>query len=494
MKKLKNISIIFLFFIIIFNILTIKSYAQDSYKARIYIDSPAGNIIHQVKQYLEVEGWVMTDDEEATVKAYINGQEQTIINMTRKEREDVIKAIIGYGTTEQNAQPGFLFGIDTSNLKDGEYKLEVKVMSRTGKILATSERTIIVQKYKAKMYLDAPAGNNIHQVKQYLEVQGWVMTEDEEATIKAYLSGQEQTIINMTREDREDVINAITGYGSPEQNTQPGFTFGIDTNNIKDGAYKLEVKVISRTGEILTTTERNIIIEKYKAKSYIDAPTNKQIVKPEFVLEGWVMTDDENATIKVYIDGKEQIIKNIIREEREDVIKAIEGYGGIEKDPTPGFQVFLENTNINDGNYDLKIEVISREGKVISTSTRTINYENYKAKTYIDNPPGGKTTTLEHSVLINGWLMTDDENAIIKIYIDGQEVAIKNIYRKEREDVIKAISGYGGIEKNPTPGYEISVDIPENIKDGKHTLKVDIVCSNGKVIETDTRSIEINKH
>ena len=206
------------------------------------------------------------------------------------------------------------------------------------------------------------------------------------------------------------------------------------------------------------------------------------------------MTDDEYATIKVYIFGKDQIIKNIIREEREDVIKAIEGYRGIEKNPTPGFQVFLENTNINDGNYDLKIEVISREGKVISTSTRTINYENYKAKTYIDNPPGGKTTTLEHSVLINGWLMTDDENAIIKIYIDGQEVAIKNIYRKEREDVIKAISGYGGIEKNPTPGYEISVDIPENIKDGKHTLKVDIVCSNGKVIETDTRSIEINKY
>lgn len=491
MQSFKRIAVISLIFIASLFIISLKSYASGNDKAMIYIDAPAENTVQTVKQKLKLEGWVMSNNENISLKVYIDNKEQNTENIIRKERTDVIKAITGYGTAKQNPKPGFEMTIDCSNISDGNHTLAVKVFTSDGKLLTTTERKIKVQKYVAKTYIDTPENASI--IKNELNIEGWVMTDDEKATIKVYLNGKEQEIKNTTRKERTDVIKAISGYGTSKQNPKPGYVLKLDTSNVTDGTYKLEVKVISQKGDVIETDSRTIKIQKYTANSYVDVPTDGAKVKPTFNISGWVMTDDEESKIKVYIDGKEQTIKSIDRKERNDVIKAIPGYGESAKNPKPGYTIKLENTNFNNGKHILRVDVVSRENKTISTFSTSINYENYKAKMYIDNPVEDKVTKIDNNSTISGWVMSDDTNATIKAYIDGKEQKISSIERKERKDVINAIQGYGNANQNPKPGYNVKLNIGD-FSDGIHTLKSAVISSNGRVIATDERKVEINKY
>ena len=491
MQSFKRIAVISLIFIASLFIISLKSYASGDDKAMIYIDTPAENTVQTVKQKLKLEGWVMSNNENINLKVYIDNKEQNTENIIRKERTDVIKAITGYGTAKQNPKPGFEMTIDCSNISDGNHTLAIKVFTSDGQLLTTTERKIKVQKYVAKTYIDTPVNASI--IKNELNIEGWVMTDDEKATIKVYLNGKEQEIKNTTRKERADVIKAISGYGTAKQNPKPGYILKMDTSNVTDGTYKLEVKIISQKGDVIGADSRTIRIQKYTANSYVDVPTDGAKVKPTFNISGWVMTDDEESKIKVYIDGKEQTIKSIDRKERNDVIKAIPGYGGSAKNPKPGYTIKLENTNLNNGKHTLKVDVVSRENKTISTFSTSINYENYKAKMYIDNPVEDKVTKIDNNSTISGWVMSDDTNATIKAYIDGKEQKISSIERKERKDVINAIQGYGNANQNPKSGYNVKLNIGD-FSDGIHTLKLAVIASNGRVIATDERKVEINKY
>ena len=491
MQSFKRIAVISLIFIASLFIISLKSYASGNDKAMIYIDTPAENTVQTVKQTLKVEGWVMSNNENVNLKVYIDNKEQNVKNITRKERKDVIKAILGYGTEKQNPKPGFEMTIDCSNISDGNHTLAIKVFTSDGKLLTTTERKIKVQKYVAKTYIDTPENASI--IKNELNIEGWVMTDDEKATIKVYLNGKEQEIKNTTRKERADVIKAISGYGTAKQNPKPGYVLKLDTSNVTDGIYKLEVKVISQKGDVIGADSRTIRIQKYTANSYVDVPTDGAKVKPTFNISGWVMTDDEESKIKVYIDGKEQTIKSIDRKERNDVIKAIPGYGGSAKNPKPGYTIKLENTNLNNGKHILRVDVISRENKVLSTFSTIINYENYKAQMYIDNPAEDKVVKIDNNSTISGWVMTEDTNATIKASINGKEQTISSIERKERKDVINAIHGCGNASQNPKPGFNIKLNIGD-FNDGVYTLKLAVISSNGKVIATDERKVEINKY
>lgn len=491
MSRVKRIFICFLLVIIFIFVARTKVYGVEEEKARIYIDTPADNVEYMVKKELNIEGWVMSNAKNVNLKVYIDSEEQIIKRTTKKERPDVIKAIIGWGTAEQNPEPGFETVIDCSKISDGKHSLSVRVYSDDGQILASNERKINIQKYVAKTYIDIP--ENKSKIKEKLEVEGWVMSDDTNMTIKAYLNGDEKNITSVTRKERPDVIKAIKGYGTIQQNLNPGYNFLIDTSDVKDGTYKLEIKIFSENNELLTADARQVEIKKYSANSYIDSPTIQNKVKPMFNITGWIMTDDEQSTVKVYIDGNEQKIKNIIREKRTDVINAISGYGGSNKNPSPGYTIELENTNFNNGIHNLKVNVVSRENEIISTFSTRFEYEYYKAKTYIDSPVEDTITKYDDNFKVKGWVMSETENILIKAYIDGKEQDIKNLVRTERMDVINTIHGYGTISENPNPGYEFMIDINQ-IKDGQHTLKLEICDINGKGLETAERKIEINKH
>ena len=498
---MKNAKIIISIIIACILLLSVKSLAietetsvdTENYSARTYIDNPVEGQVPSVKGILEINGWYLSDDEQAQIEVLIDDVKQEIKEITRETRQDVIDAIPGYGGIEKNPQPGYKLKVDISQQTTGKHELKVNIISRDGEVLTTDIREFNVERYKAKTYIETPAEGKKVSVGAELNVDGWVMTDDIESQLKIYVDGQEQPIIETKRTERKDVISAITGYGSQTQNPTPGYSLKINLENIKDGNHELSLKVISREGIVIAEETRAIKVEKYKAKMYLENPYNNKTVKPEFEIGGWVMATYENATINAYIDGQKQEIKNLIRKERNDVVSAITGYGDSKTNPTPGFEGTIQLSNILEGTHNFKIEVISPEGIAIATETVVINVENYKTRTYIETPSEGREIGPYEDLKVDGWLMTDAKDAQIEILIDGVRQENIQIQRLIRNDVINAVQGYGGIENNPTPGFSIKVDLSE-ISGGKHEIELRILSNTGEILSRETKNITHKKY
>ena len=244
--------------------------------------------------------------------------------------------------------------------------------------------------------------------------------------------------------------------------------------------YTINAEKIRKEGQ-----EENI---QFNAKMYIDYPTLENC-KDEMTIKGWVMTDDENSILKVFINNEEITGLNLEREERADVIKAIQGYGGIEKNPTPGYRTVVDTSKYEKGSHELKIQIVSREGVVIDERKKNFEIRDCIAKAYIDYPAGDP---VKKQMNLSGWVMTEDKESKIKVFINNEEITGLNIEREERADVIKAIQGYGGTEKNPTPGYKTVVDT-SNYGDGIYELKIQIISDN-VIIGESKKSFGIKKY
>ena len=65
---------------------------------------------------------------------------------------------------------------------------------------------------------------------------------------------------------------------------------------------------------------------------------------------------------------------------------------------------------------------------ILIISQNMVNAEStYTGRIYIDSPAN---TTVEGKMRVNGWDMTSDEEAEVRIYIDGQEVQ-KTLEKRE---------------------------------------------------------------
>ena len=180
------------------------------------------------------------------------------------------------------------------------------------------------------------------------------------------------------KKERKDVINAIHGCGNASQNPKPGFNIKLNIGDFNDGVYTLKLAVFSSNGKVIATDERKVEINKYKATGCIDIPIPLGQARKTLYVSGWVMTNDKDSKIKMYIDEKEQKINNLKRVEREDVIKAIPGYGGKESNPTPGYKAEIDVSKFSDGIHTLKVESVSSEGTVMySENQRIVIYNNY---------------------------------------------------------------------------------------------------------------------
>ena len=468
-KKFK-ILLILILFIVALGVGVKISYAQTEetvkIKAKMYIDNPENEHTRITNKY-KIDGWVMSNDDKAQIKIFVDNNEQKIEDLKRVERPDVLKAIKECGTQKENPKPGFEFYLDCDNIKDGRHILKIQVYSDNKKVLIEETKNIIIQKYNAQTYIDYPTNNKI---SNNMIVEGWAMTDDEKSEIKAYIDGKEQAVQNFERTERKDVIKAITGYSTEGINKLPGYKCNIELNKISKGKHEIIIKVISREGIVLAEHNQNFILEDEKAKMYIDYPdTNDRTITANTKIEGWFKSNDKDAKLKVYIDNKEIENQKYVRTERNDVLKAISDYGTEKENPNPGFEFYLNSNDVKDGKHTLKLEVISGSGKKISEETKKINYQKYIVTSYIDSPEPNQK--VKSNLKISGWLMCTEKNAGVKIYIDDKEMTDKQIERENRPDVLKAISGYGTEKENPQPGFKTEINMSK-LKDGEHTLKI----------------------
>ena len=110
-----------------------------------------------------------------------------------------------------------------------------------------------------------------------------------------------------------------------------------------------------------------------------------------------------------------------------------------------------------------------------------------KANINIDTGKDGSKYYKNDDIIISGWKIANISNTKIEAYLDDKKIDEKQIQYKKRPDVIKQIE-IGTEEQNPTPGFSFKI-IKENLSDGKHTIKINVVNSLGKVIESQKTNI-----
>ena len=462
-----------------------KDFVIQKYKAKTYIDYPTNNYLGG---NITVEGWIMTNDTESKVKAYIDDKETEILSTTRNDRPDVLKEIKGYGTAEQNKQPGIKLTLNCANLSKGTHKVKLKILSRENKVIAEYQESFIYQDEKAQIYVDSPLDTN-NNISNNYKLEGWVMANVPDTKIKIYIDNQEQNQSQLKRVDRKDVLDKIKDYGSKIENPQPGFEYIINNTNIKDGTHTLKIQVLSKDGKVLTEYAKNIVIEKYKAKTWIDYPENS--LAGDFEFEGWVVSNDEKSTYKLYIDNVEQKGLEFKRVNRNDVLTAYPEFD-TEINKQPGIKCNIDGSNIKKGKHNITLKVFSREGKEIASHTTNFTMEDSRAMIYIDKP-SENFDTVKKDMNVEGWIMSNDKNTSIKVYVDGKEQQPSNLTRRERDDVLEDIKDYGSKKENPTPGFMFNLDI-SNFINGEHTLRIDVLSSNGKVITSQSRKIFLEKY
>ena len=86
--------------------------------------------------------------------------------------------------------------------------------------------------------------------------------------------------------------------------------------------------------------------------------------------------------------------------------------------------------------------------------------------------------------------MSEQSDATLKVMIDNKKLS--NVERKERADVLKAITGYGGTKTNTTPGFYVESDI-SSLKTGTHTIKIQVYSTEGELMASTTRNFRINR-
>ena len=462
--------------ILVLSLCIYKNTHAESINTKVYIDYPSIN--QEVNDTVKIQGWVMSKVSNTELKVYIDNEE---IEVDRHERNDVYKAITEYGTRENNPNNGFIKEVNIKNKSYGEHIVKVEVRDNSNNILVTETQKFTRTIPKTKLYIDYPISNA--QVVDIVKIQGWIMSKASNTKIKTYIDNEE---IEVDRHERNDVYKAITEYGTRENNPNNGFIKELDIKNLNYGEHTVKVEVLDEFDNTLVTETQKFIRELPNSKIYIDYPSSNQKVKNTVKIQGWAMSTAGNITIKAYIDNQEV---SVDRHERNDVYKAITGYGTKEENPNNGYIKEVDIKNLKYGEHTVRVDLIDRFGNVLTKDERKFIYDRYENIIHIDLPGNDTVKTQVH---INGWYLIKKGNTHVNLYIDNTK--IENVYTKKRPDVIIAYPEYKEYMENQNAGYDVTYDTT-GLKDGKHTIKIEVVDDdNNDIAVTKTKEISIKKY
>ena len=468
-----------------------------NYQGRMYIETPTENQNLQLpdNNYLNVQGWAVSNDRNAVLNIYLNDQYIKTIEK-RFLREDVDNLVSPeYGGAENTPYAGFETELNIERLPEGTCKISIDEVSRYGELICSVVQYVKISysKYQGRMYIETPTENQNLQLpdNNYLNVQGWAVSNDRNAVLNIYLNDQYIKTIEK-RFLREDVDNLVSPeYGGAENTPYAGFETELNIERLPEGTCKISIDEVSRYGELICRTVQyiKIIHKTYEGTLYIDSPTESQFAMlPEantLTVQGWAVSNDEAAYMLVYINGREPISFSTIRTQREDVNQLISPqYGGTETTPNAGFTMFVDISNLTDGVYDLTVLEVSRYHKIICQSTIKLSVvtPNYAGKMYVEAPVENRRYS-SGRLTICGWALSEDCNDSVKVYLDGKEVAIAE--RREREDVLATLNNneFGGRDSNPYPGFYSEI-ITRGLNEGMHTISIVNYSGYGKQIQS----------
>ena len=470
------------------------TFKVQKYKTLLNIDYPRPSATTNSTLY--VHGWVMSELKDKEVKIYIdNSTEEAESDVQRYNRPDVLQAIKGYGTVEQNPLAGYKGNVYLgSDILDGKHTITVKIINpKTDEIMAQETRKFFVQKYKVALNIDYPRLNATS--KSSLYVHGWVMSDLKDKDVKVYIdNSKEEAQSDIQRYNRPDVLQAVKGYGTEEQNPLAGYKGYVDLGTtITDGKHTVTVKVINpETNEVMAEDSRDFWLKKYETALNIDYPRANETTGKTVYVHGWLMSEQPNKTVKIYIDNdNNEVTSSIERYNRPDVLQAVKGYGTEEQNPLAGYKGTVDISKIQNGRHEVIVKVIDTESnEVMQTERRVFYVDKYKTQIYIDYPY--TNTNYRNTLPVHGWIMSDEANKTIRFYLNGNDITSQiNLYN--RPDVINAVTGYGTQEENPTPGFDGIINI-SGYSTGEYTLKIEVYSNTTQeIIKTQETRVQLNK-
>ena len=463
------------------------SFITRQYGTLIWIDSPAQN--SKVKNKLNIQGWNLSEDVNREVTALIDNIDVTQ-NLKFQQRDDVVKAVQGYGGVLTNKTPGFYGEIDVLNLDEGEHNLTIRVRDvETRKTIGEKIVKFFVKNYESLIWIDTPAVDST--VKNKVSINGWNLSEDAERIVKAYIDDKDVTT-QLKFQKRDDVVNAIQGYGGAKTNATPGFYGSVDVSGLKDGQHELKIVLEDKnTTKQLQTKKVQFKIKKYDSLIWIDSPA-ENVSGTTLSINGWNLSENSNREIEAYIDDKD-VTTQLKFQKRDDVVNAIQGYGGAKTNATPGFYGVYDSSNLADGTHKIKIllkDKITKE--VYESNEKEFSLKKYDAYITIDYPQAW--TNNRDSMYIQGWQLSSLAERKIEVWINGDNITDK-ISTYSRQDAVNAMKGkgYGDETTNEYAGFSGTIDI-RNYDSGDYILKVRVLSTKTSELLSETsRIIGINK-
>lgn len=362
---------------------------------------------------------------------------------------------------------------------------------------------IIKKQKKGILHLDTPVSGTTYYKNSDIKVSGWKMANTENTIIKAFVDDKEidETLIKYIK--RQDVLDAITGYGTKEQNTNAGFEFSLDSLKLESGEHNITIFLMTSKNETLQGYLSKIFIDtdmhiQYSAhvqnigwQDYkndgVTAGTTKQEKRIEALkIRGINLPKDVKIKYQAHVQNigwqdlkKEDEIAGTVGQSKQVEALKIKLTGTDKYSIT--YRTYVQGTGWQEWCYDGETSGSVGEGKRIEAVEIKIvpKIVNTKAQMHIDNP---KEQIANQQGKIDGWVMTTEKNTKLQISIDGKQIDVSELKRVERQDVLNAIKGYGDEDEyNKNAGFELEIDFSKYSL-GKHTVQVDLLNDENQAI------------
>ncbi len=394
-----------------------------------------------------------------------------------------------------------------------EWKTDGEIAGTTGKSLRLEAIQIkIIDKVEKGIICIDTLINDTYYNQEKIAISGWKMANVSNTKIKVTLDNN-QNIENINYTQRQDVLNAIKGYGTQKENPNPGFNFEVKLSDFKVGKHILKIAIVDENEKEIESYTKDFTIDR---DVHIKYSTHIQDI-------GW---QDWKSDAKTAGTSGKSLRLEGIKIETINLPKGVTlryqthiqniGWQGWKNAGElagtsgkslrlEGIRIKLEGTTEYSVMYRTHVQDIGwqdwcYDGETSGTFDESLRLEAIEIKIvpkikksqttiYIDNP----TNQIENiNQNIKGWIMTTEENTTTKILLDDKELDESKLKRTQRTDVINSVKGYGNENiYNKTPGFEIEVDFSKYSL-GKHTLVVQVL-KDDKILEKTTKEFTIRK-
>ena len=381
----------------------------------------------------------------------------------------------------------------------GTHTIRLELVSSTGKVLSKAERKFQINRrvFKGNVLIDSSVQGlaDIETNKTKIEITGWAVG-DPKGSIEIYKDGKKVAgTNNITRYERNDIKTdkaAGTESGLVKSVGKIGYKYTINENKILSGNSEIKVVIKDRWGNKIKEATKVINYKEYSSSGVIEITSPKEMkvstipsyennVDCNLIVEGWALSSDPNAKVRLYMDGA-LWISDVTRTNKK---AEVDGYEDLKsKTAKQGTISLLNIESLGIGTHTIRLELVSSEGKVLSKAEKRfqVNKRVFEGETILNNPVEGLlvlTKETQKLEIIGGAEVTDPKGKI-ELYIDNKLLANKDTLKKYN------------IEDVDIDGFKYTLDL-NNVSRGKHVIKLIVKDRWKRTIKEELRNIRVEE-